>query len=415
MGIASMMSGKIFLSPLLDTGSHQPVEIEQVATIAWQWLVSAAVIAWAGTLITEWRLLAATRGEQRTGIASLLLVSIQRRRRQSWLWLSMILSGTIILFWLRIAQAVPHMQLDELPNWPTLARFLLSTSEGWLWLIRGGLITLAIGSSGVSVFFARRHARTNQAHERLVGHEHSFSCGCSRRYTRERSSRRQQLPAEHRRTDGLHLVLAAFFLLTLANSSVTGASFYFTALALNWVTLLALAAWLGGVLYLAFVFVPATHVIESGERAQTLIELLPTIKPSIIQVLTACGLSAIFSMETHTSRMNTSLAAISLAYSWAIIANVGLLGMVFLLTCYQERHVLPHLAQTVWLATRGAFIGVMGGVDVLRSLQVSQNERQAPADLATQRFRCLLYAQVVLGMLILLCLVLTAAPPPLVS
>ncbi len=415
MGIASMMSGQVFLSPLIDTGNYQSVDIEQVATIAWQWLVSAAVIAWAGALITERRFLTATRGEQRAEVSSLLLICIQRQRRQSWLWLSMILSGTIILFWLRAAQEVPHIQLDELPNWSALAQFLFATSEGWLWLIRGGLIVLAIGSSGVHAFSASRHLGTNQASDPLVGHEHSFSSRHSRRSTRARSSRQQRLLAEHRRMDGLHLVLAALFLLTLANSSVTGASLYFTALALNWVTLLALAAWLGGLLYLAFVFVPATHVIESGERAQILIELLPTIKPSIIQVLVAGGLSAIFSMETHMGRMNTSLAAISPAYNWAIIANVGLLGMTFLLTCYQERHVLPHLAQASWLATHGAFIGTLGGVDVLRSLQVGPDERQVSADRATQRFRCLLYAQVVLGVLILLCLVLTAALPPLAS
>jgi hypothetical protein len=68
-----------------------------------------------------------------------------------------------------------------------------------------------------------------------------------------------------------------------------------------------------------------------------------------------------------------------------------------------------HLAQTTWLAARGTLAGVLGGVDVLRSLQIGQNEREVLADKAMRRFRRMLYVQVVLGWLILLCLMLASA------
>jgi hypothetical protein len=319
----------MILPPFI-TGIFQPALVEQVAIIAWQWLVSAAIIVWAGALIAEWRLLAATRGEQRTEVSSLLLISIQRRRRQSWLWLSMILSGTVILFWLRSAQVLSQIHLaqihlDKLPNWPTLAEFLFSTSEGWLWLTRGGLAVLAIGSLGISSLWARHHAHIGQAPDMLAGHESSLSSRYRHRRTREHAAMQQQLLAEQRGIY-LNLVLAAVSLLTLelADSNVKGTHLYFTALALGWVVLLSLAVWLGGTLYLAFVFIPTIHAIESSERTQTLVELLPAIQPSIMQTSIAIGLYAIFSLEAHVSSVSTPLAIVGTLYGRIIIASIGL-------------------------------------------------------------------------------------------
>lgn len=445
MDTASIFSGKMYFSTPGDIGSLQPAEIEHGATIAWQWLVLAAAMIWIGTLIAEWRLLAAASGDQRPEFNALLLITIQRRQRQCWLWLSIILLGTVILFWVRSTQVLPQAQLNELPNWTMLAQFLFSTSEGWLWLARGGLAFLAMGLSMVSAFSTWHHARAGQKLDLQASNNHPARCseigdplyemsrsGGKRtfrrsrlaqsdsstrpiyRHTREPSSIQRRLRAERRSTQlSIALAAALLFTLALADPSVQGAQMYITALALNWVALLALAAWLGGTLYLAFVFAPATHVIESGERTQTLVELLPAIRPPIIQAFAAISLYAIFSVEAHLSNVTTPLERVSTPYGWAIIAGIGLVGLLLLLTCYQERRALPHLARMAWLAARGTLMGVLGGIDVSRALQIGQHERQALANLAERRFRRILYAQVVLGLLILLCLVLASLFAPI--
>lgn len=138
MGLISIFSGQALFAPLADITGLQPADLEQLATIAWQWLVLSAVIAWIGALIAGYRLLTAFKGQQPSEIAAVLHMAAQRQRRQNWLWLSIILVGSMALFWLRLPHVLPQQQLNQAPAWAALETFALSTSEGWLWLAREG-------------------------------------------------------------------------------------------------------------------------------------------------------------------------------------------------------------------------------------------------------------------------------------
>lgn len=415
MSLANIFSGQASPAPLADIVGLQPTDFEQLATIAWQWLLLSALIAWIGTLIASYRLLSAFRGQQPAEIAAILHIAAQRQRRQSWLWLSIILTGSAALFWLRLPHVLPQQQLNQAPNWPALGSFLLSTPEGWLWLARGGLALLALGLvTGVSIL-AHRRMRQVQAPDLLTRSERA-----RRRWHRRRpppfgvessqsSSLEQRFLAERRHAQGSLVIVAALlctFLLPLTDGPT--AQLPITALALNGVVLLTLAMWLGGVLYLASILVPASYIIESAERSQTLVEALSASRPSLTPALFAIALYSVFSVETRLTSFSSLLLLFSTPFGLLLIAELALLGVTLLLALYQVRRALPALAQAAWLAARGTVMSVLGGMDVSRSLEMSQHERQTLAHRAERRLTNIAYLQVILGMLVLLCLVLAA-------
>ena len=177
--------------------------------------------------------------------------------------------------------------------------------------------------------------------------------------------------------------------------------------------LLTLAVWLGRTIYTAFVLIPSCRAIENDERTQALLELFQAIRPTLPQAIAALALYGIFFVEVHFTDMQLSSIGslphlLQSPISWALLAEVCLLGGMLLLASYQKRRVLPHLARMAWLAARGTVATVLSGMDVSRSLQISQDERQKLAALAERRLLKTLTAQAALSLLLLLCLVIAA-------
>ncbi len=433
MGLASIFSGQASLFPLAQSAGIQPADFEPLAVIAWQWLVLSAIIAWIGGLTAGYRLLTAFRGQQQSEIAAVLHIAVQRQRRQSWLWLSIIVAGMAALFWLRVSQALPHQQLNQPPNWPALGSFVLTTPEGWLWLARGGLALLALGLVAAISLSAFLRARRERASDLLTRRERTRSRWLRRGGPRrsgdaafwEESRSLADLPFAfqapsmpmleqrfqiERRQMQIGLVIVAALLCTFLLPLVDGMNgqLPITGLVLNGLALLALSVWLGGVLYLASVLAPASHIIESAERTQALVQAFSASKPTFAPAGIALALYSLFSVETHLTSFDSLPALLSTPSGWFFSAELALLGATLLLTLYQARRALPALAQAAWLAARGTVMSVLGGMDVSRPLQMSQRERQAIANRAERRMRAIAYAQVILGMLLLLCLVLAS-------
>lgn len=433
MGLANIVHGQAALSSLADSIGFPSADVEQFITIAWQWLVLAALIAWTGALIGGYRLFTAFKRQQQSEIVTVLHMAAQRQRRQSWLWLTIILAGIVALFWLRISPVLLPQQLDPLPNWPALGFFMLQTPEGWLWLARGGLALLAGGL--LAGFVLSDHRRAQRAHmpEGLARSERARSRFPWEENARPAARNATLIPDRPRRVDlsNPHLttpvdmlepgllaerrhaqislavvgVLLCTFLLPLTDGE--GAPLPMLALALRGGVLFALAAWLGSSLYLPTILVPATHIIEGAERTQTLVAIFPASRLPIIQALVPITFYSLFSVETRLTGFSSLPLLLSAPAGWLLIAEFSLLGFMLLLTLYQARWALPALVQAAWLAARGMVMSVLGGVDVSQSLQVSQRERQTLANRAERRLIRAAYAQLILGMLVLFCLVLS--------
>ncbi len=360
--------------------------VEWLVTAAWQWLTLASVVIWLGTLLAERRILALCKRERRAEVLAILRFARQRQRRQTWLWLSIILVGTLALFWLRLSHVLPHQELNALPDWPVLSSFLLTTTEGWLWLARGALALLGVALLTVISVSAWRRARTLSS----------------------------PLAAEVRIYDVFIAVTAAMlFTFVLTDSGMWKGQLSFGILALAFVALLALAAWLGRTIYAAFVLAPACHAIESDERTQALLELFEAIRPALAQTMIALALYGICFVEAHITGMRLSsidgvLSLLQRPVSWVLLAEICLLAGMAFLASYQARRVLPHLARMAWLAARGTVAPLLSGMDVSRSLQISQDERQKFVALAERRLLKTLTAQAAFSLLLLLCLVMAS-------
>ncbi len=360
--------------------------VEWLVTSAWQWLTLASVVIWLGTLLAERRILALCKRERRAEVLAILRFARQRQRRQTWLWLSIILVGTLALFWLRLSHALPHQELNTLPDWPVLSSFLLTTTEGWLWLARGALALLGGTLLTALSISAWRRARALSS----------------------------SLAAEARIYDVFIAVAAAMlFTFVLTDSGMWKGQLSFGILALAFVALLALAAWLGRTIYAAFVLAPACHAIESDERTQALLELFEAIRPALAQTMIALALYGICFVEAHITGMRLSsidsvLSLLQRPVSWVLLAEICLLAGMAFLASYQSRRVLPHLARMAWLAARGTVAPMLSGMDVSRSLQISQDERQKFAALAERRLLKTLTAQAAFSLLLLLCLVMAS-------
>jgi uncharacterized membrane protein len=434
MSLANIFSGQASPAPLADIPGLRPADLEQLATIAWQWLLLSALVAWVGALIAGYRLLTAFRGQQQAEIAAVLHTAMQRQRRQSWLWLSIIVTGSGALFWLRLPHVLPQQQLNQAPDWAAIGSFLLAAPEGWLWLGRGGLALLALGLVAALSISAYRRARAERPLDPLARSSQRRTRwrrrGSARSGARNASltpgSRNQTAPSgislpaastlleqrfqAERRQARLSLIVVAALLATFLFplSGRASVQLPITAVTLNGVVLLALAVWVGGMLYLAAVLAPASHIIEGAERTQTLVETCSASRPSLIPPLFAIALYSIFSVETQLTTSKSWSALLNTPAAWLLIAELVLVGAILLLTVYQARRALPALAQAAWLAARGTVMSVLGGMDVSRSLQISQRERQMRANQAERRLTRIAYAQVLLGMLVLLCLVLAS-------
>ena len=382
--------------------------VKWLVTAAWQWLVLASAAIWLGTALAERQLLALSRGEQRAEMLAILRFARQRQRRQTWLWLYAILVGTLALFWLRLSRVLPHQQLNTMPDWSALAAFLLTTVEGWLWLARGALIVLGFSLLTTLSISAWREARR----------EHRAGLLTSRKRPMPLPDEARSLPsslAVGTRTlqCSIGVAAATLFTLVLADSGMWDGQFSIGALALAFVALLALANWLGRTIYITFVLAPACHAIENDGRTQALLELFQAIRPALAQTMIALSLYGIFFGEAHITNMQLqgfgSLSPLlQNPISWVLLAEVCLLGDMLLLANYQARRVLPHLARMVWLAARGTMTTALSWIDVSRSLQISQDERQKFAELAERRLLKTLAAQTVLSLLLLLCLVVAS-------
>lgn len=393
--------------------------VEWLVTVAWQWLALASVVIWLGTLLAERQLLVFCKGEQRAEVLAILRVARQRQRRQTWLWLSAVLVGMLALLWLRLSHTLPHQQLNTAPDWPALASFLVTTVEGWLWLARGALVLLGFALLTALSVSAWRRERIEQRAGLLAGRKRSTPLpqegaalpGGGHSESRPLPS---SLAAGTRIIPASIAVSAALLLtLVLADSGMWEGQLPIGALALAFVALVALAAWLGKITYTAFVLIPACRAIENDERTQALLELFQAIRPAFTQTLVALLLYGIFFVEAHLATMqlrsfDSLFPLLQNPTCWAVLAEMCLLGGMLLLASYQARRVLPHLARMAWLAARGTVATVLSGMDVSRSLEISQDKRQELATLAERRLLKTLAAQTVLSLLLLLCLVIAA-------
>jgi copper transport protein len=125
----------------------------------------------------------------------------------------------------------------------------------------------------------------------------------------------------------LGLVLFISMTMTISTASVSGDTVTLTVV-LDWLRLLAAALWIGGVLYLAVIYLPILKRHSLADKARSLATVLPYFTPLAVTGVILTFVTVIFSTLLHQVTLNRLMSS---AYGRALAIEIALL--VALLVC----------------------------------------------------------------------------------
>ncbi len=141
----------------------------------------------------------------------------------------------------------------------------------------------------------------------------------------------------------LVLGLALFIAITMSGHAAAVSSNMLTpALVVDWLHLVAAALWVGGMLYIAAIYLPVLRRSPATERAQALITVLPYYSPWAIVGVLIMAVTGPFSATVHLSTWEQLL---STAYGRALVVKVLLVGGLLLTSAYHVLLLRPRLSK----------------------------------------------------------------------
>ncbi len=228
----------------------------------------------------------------------------------------------------------------------------------------------------------------------------------------------------------LILGLALLIALTMSGSAAaTSSNVLVYAVLVDWLHLLAASLWVGGILYVSLIYLPALKGNTVLERAGSLVSLLPHYSPLVITGIIIMAVSGPFDAAVHLTSLNQLATT---AYGRALVIKVLLVGVLLLASAIYIGMLLPRLKKdyTKYLALIGIVQQNMGTVpdtvpDTTGSQHASAPEAVKPLEssiaLQSRRLTSILRWQPLLGVGILICTGLmnvfagTLLPPTAVS
>ncbi|HEV2580304.1 MAG TPA: copper resistance protein CopC [Ktedonobacteraceae bacterium] len=369
---ATGLTGTTIIGP--STSNILPqMDLPGVLATLWEWVTLAALTFWIGLVAMEaifvFGVMPSTHGAADNAIRLLR----KQGRPLQWLCLYALLAGEIINLVLR-GMALSEFQQSGSIDLASLGAVLLQTGYGYLWLARLGLIACAlvfgwwttravkkthISSRGRAMRAIRGQVK-GEAAQRLAP---TSSTAASSRYRQLRLQIEDELTQEHEpHTDGYAtfatemtpedatvvsrrhsitwLLLASLIALTIAYSSDTAqlAQTHITAIALNWLYLLAQSAWLGGVAYLGFVLLPLLPTIEPETHGTLLVNVLRYYVPLLLAALGVLLLNGLFSIETT---INSPDQLINDPYGRTLLIAQLFFTLLVIFSAYSFFYLLP--------------------------------------------------------------------------
>ncbi|MBA2286128.1 MAG: copper resistance protein CopC [Ktedonobacteraceae bacterium] len=402
------LPGEVTLGP---STSNLPQEFTLlgVLAVAWDWLVLLALAFWIGILVTEGFML--ERGGRAIDLFS-------QARKQAlplqWLCLSALLIGEVIALILHsalFAQGLGGGGIDL----TVLGQVLSETNYGHLWLLRAGLLVVAL-----AFLWSTTH---QQAVRPLAG-----ATPRTRPRTGSFSQLRQQVtqdhpltpvssPSKERNTPGEQkaivpntapplwhtvawMILAALVLLTFALTSDAAqlAQPHISAIVLEWLYLAAQSIWLGGVAYLAYVLLRLLPVIEPDRHAETLVTVTRRLTPFM---LTTLGLFLVSGLFLSESSLSSAQQLVTDPYGRAMLVKFVLVALMLIFSAYALIALCPKISHQVAL------------LHVVDAEMPARRTRQSALGQTERRLRNVLGIQAWMGAGVLLCAALMSffAPP----
>lgn len=278
-------------------GIHK-LDTTAVLSIAWEWLVIAALTFWIGLLVIEQLVLTAGRG------SGLFPRARKHTYALEWLCLFVLLCGEIISVILRMVRLA---QASQSFSGGKLLSIIPDTTYGIVWTMRLLLIITAM----LFLYFTQRkkiivpepeqEPLTN--FERLSTQELKAS---GPRKTRQLLETPLPQAATPDRPTIFWLTLAGLITLTyvFTNSVVPVLSPYISATVFYWLHLVAQGIWLGGFTYLAYVLLPLLIGAEIEYNTETLTFLLRRLTPLLITGMAIQVISGLFLGEASIDNIH---------------------------------------------------------------------------------------------------------------
>ena len=358
--------------------SSASLDSTSLALAAIHWLVLVAAALWTGALALD--LLVLLPARRRADHTSALALEAARR---TGLVVRMGLLGSL-------AAAIAELcgQAYAAAGWSGLTDRqvlgdTLNSHYGTAWILRAAALALTLLVLGAGPSGAGKAGR-------------------------ERSS----LPERSLRAAGA-LGLAFLLLLAVSGHAAAVPSLVVTSVLLDWLHLIAMSVWVGGMAAIALLLLPDLGVGAGGGRGLALLSLLDRYSPAAYLALATAAVSGMFAAQVHLDSLD---ALTGTAYGHFLLIKLALIAELLLLS---GSHVF---ASRPRLRALAAGISIAAAVPPRPALESAADPRPSRSDSASaalaQGFESLalrLRIEPLIGALILLCVALMGQVTPAIN
>lgn len=131
----------------------------------------------------------------------------------------------------------------------------------------------------------------------------------------------------------LLLGLVLFISITMTANTVSVSNDVLTlTIVLNWLRLLASALWVGGILYMAAIYLPTLRIHALADEGRSLATVLPYFTPLAIAGIILTGVAVIFTMTLNQVTLNQ---LINSAYGRALLVELVLMAALAVCSIFQ--------------------------------------------------------------------------------
>jgi len=141
----------------------------------------------------------------------------------------------------------------------------------------------------------------------------------------------------------LNLFLASLLFIAITMSghaaAVSGSVLPYSVI-IDWLHLMAAALWIGGMLYILFVYLPVLKRRPLNERARSLLVILPQYSPLAIAGVVLMTITGPFSASFHLTSLDQFLTT---AYGRTLVVKIVLVGALLLTSAYHVLWLRPRV------------------------------------------------------------------------
>jgi copper transport protein len=283
------------------------------------WLVLLATALWTGALALEVLVLAPARMRDLSGARSLAFIASQRAGRLVRLGLLATLLATVLEL-----EAAAYAAAGDWsgPLSPGVLGDVLGTQYGAYFAVRGALVILTLlVASGTGAWGPLSLAGPGQP-------------GLVRREVARRPTHAGR--ALDVLTGRVLAALGLAYLLALALSGHAGAlpHLTLTAVGLDWLHLIAMAVWVGGMAAIALVLVPV------GARGAELLDLLDRFSPAAYLALVAAAMTGMFNAQVRLAGLDALTGTL---YGRVLLLKLALIAAIMALSASHVFVTRPRL------------------------------------------------------------------------